>query len=259
MPSTRALPNGALDFCRDLIHVDGLHRHGRPCAPPHLRDSSRGEVPAEAVRESWRGDSSMRSVAIMVIAVAAFLVPTRSVYANPISPGASATETVGQALCRLIESSARARGLPISFLTRLIWQESSFRATAVSPVGAQGIAQFMPGTAQERGLLDPFDPEQAIPAAASLLHDLSLRFGNLGLAAAAYNAGPNRVSAWLERRGGLPAETRDYVVRITGRSAEDWAADARDEFSSSHRFHHNLRILSSARSESAPFAARGYG
>jgi len=171
----------------------------------------------------------MRSVAIMVIAVAAFLVPTRSVYANPISPGASATETVGQALCRLIESSARARGLPISFLTRLIWQESSFRATAVSPVGAQGIAQFMPGTAQERGLLDPFDPEQAIPAAASLLHDLSLRFGNLGLAAAAYNAGPNRVSAWLERRGGLPAETRDYVVRITGRSAEDWAADARDE------------------------------
>ena len=63
-------------------------------------------------------------------------------------------------------------------------------------------------------MLDPFDPEQAIPAAASLLHDLSLRFGNLGLAAAAYNAGPNRVSAWLERRGGLPAETRDYVCGL---------------------------------------------
>ena len=150
--------------------------------------------------------------------------------------------------------SARARGLPISFLTRLIWQESSFRATAVSPVGAQGIAQFMPGTAQERGLLDPFDPEQAIPAAASLLHDLSLRFGNLGLAAAAYNAGPNRVSAWLERRGGLPAETRDYVIRITGRSAEDWAAETKRRISSSHRFHHKPQnpVFSSQRTRCSP-------
>ena len=149
-------------------------------------------------------------------------------------------------------------GCPSPFLTKLIWQESSFRATAVSPVGAQGIAQFMPGTAQERGLLDPFDPEQAIPAAASLLHDLSLRFGNLGLAAAAYNAGPNRVSAWLERRGGLPAETRDYVVRITGRSAEDWAAQARDESPHPTVSITNSELLSSARSESAPFTARGY-
>jgi hypothetical protein len=140
------------------------------------------------------------------------------------STTAGAGETVAQAICRLVESSARARGLPVPFLTRLIWQESSFRASAISPVGAQGIAQFMPGTAQERGLADPFDPEQAIPAAASLLRDLSLQFGNLGLAGAAYNGGPNRVSAWLEGRGGLPAETRDYVLRITGRSADDWAA-----------------------------------
>jgi hypothetical protein len=89
----------------------------------------------------------------------------------------------------------------------------------------------MPGTARERGLADPFDPEQAIPAAASLLRDLSLQFGNLGLAAAAYNGGPNRVSAWLAGRGGLPAETRDYVLRITGRSAEAWAENggSRDE------------------------------
>jgi hypothetical protein len=114
-------------------------------------------------------------------------------------------------------------------LTRLIWQESSFRATAVSRAGAQGIAQFMPGTAQERGLADPFDPEQAIPAAASLLSDLSRRFGNLGLAAAAYNGGPGRVSAWLQGQGTLPLETRDYVLRITGRSAEDWAAEAKTD------------------------------
>jgi len=127
----------------------------------------------------------------------------------------------------LIETSARQRDLPLSFLTRLIWQESSLRATAISPVGAQGVAQFMPGTAQERGLADPFDPEQAIPAAARFLAELAARFGNLGLAAAAYNGGPNRIASWLEGKGGLPAETRDYVVRITGRSVEDWAAQAK--------------------------------
>jgi hypothetical protein len=138
------------------------------------------------------------------------------------APDSRAGETVGQALCRLVETSAQARALPVPFLTRLIWQESSFRTTAVSRAGAQGVAQFMPGTAQERGLADPFDPEQAIPAAAHLLSDLRAQFGNLGLAAAAYNGGPNRVAAWLAGNGGLPAETRDYVARITGRSAEEW-------------------------------------
>ncbi|NEU13988.1 lytic transglycosylase domain-containing protein [Methylobacterium sp. BTF04] len=137
-----------------------------------------------------------------------------------------ATETVEQALCRLIEGSAKARGLPVPFLTRLIWRESSFRVGAVSPVGAQGVAQFMPGTARERGLTDPFDPEQAIPHAAHLLADLNRQFGNLGLAAAAYNGGPGRVSAWLAGTGGLPAETRTYVLAITGAPAEEWRAGA---------------------------------
>ncbi|GJE27363.1 lytic transglycosylase domain-containing protein [Methylobacterium organophilum] len=132
------------------------------------------------------------------------------------------TETVEQALCRLIETSARAQRLPVPFLTRLIWRESSFRVGVVSPAGAQGVAQFMPGTARERGLTDPFDPEQAIPHAAHFLADLRRQFGNLGLAAAAYNGGPARVSAWLAGSGGLPAETRAYVIAITGRPAEDW-------------------------------------
>lgn len=133
-----------------------------------------------------------------------------------------ATETVEQALCRLIEGSAKARGLPVPFLTRLIWRESAFRVRAVSPVGAQGVAQFMPGTARERGLTDPFDPEQAIPHAAHLLADLNRQFGNLGLAAAAYNGGPGRVSSWLAGTGGLPTETRNYVLAITGAPAEAW-------------------------------------
>lgn len=135
----------------------------------------------------------------------------------------AATETVEQALCRLIESSATARGLPVSFLTRLIWRESSFRLGALSPAGAQGVAQFMPGTARERGLLDPFDPEQAIPHAAHLLADLKRRFGNLGLAAAAYNGGAQRVTNWLAGSGGLPAEP---APTCSGSPAAQWRIGA---------------------------------
>ncbi|KQT57280.1 lytic transglycosylase [Methylobacterium sp. Leaf456] len=153
-------------------------------------------------------------VALLALAGPAFAV------ASPES------ETVEQALCRLIEGSAKAQNLPVPFLTRLIWRESSFRVGVVSPAGAQGVAQFMPGTARERGLTDPFDPEQAIPHAAHFLSDLKRQFGNLGLAAAAYNGGPGRVTNWLAGSGGLPAETRAYVIAITGRPAEDWRPNA---------------------------------
>ncbi|WP_170984433.1 lytic transglycosylase domain-containing protein [Rhodoligotrophos defluvii] len=132
-------------------------------------------------------------------------------------------------ICGLIEKAAVEHRLPIEFFTRLIWKESAFRPNATSHVGAQGIAQFMPGTAAERGLQDPYDVHQAILASAHLLRDLRARFGNLGLAAAAYNAGPRRVDDWLAGAGGLPYETRDYVAAITGRAAEDWAdADRSD-------------------------------
>ncbi len=134
-----------------------------------------------------------------------------------------AMEPLDWTVCRLIERAAGANRLPVEFLTRLIWRESSFRAGAVSPAGARGIAQFMPGTAQERGLADPFDPEQAIPKAAHLLAELRRRFGNLGVAAAAYNAGPARVGDWLRGLGGLPAETRAYVHFVTRSAVEAWA------------------------------------
>jgi len=149
---------------------------------------------------------------------------TASLPEPPTAPAPSG-ETTAQALCRLIENAANRHELPIEFFTRLIWRESSFRTGAVSPVGAQGIAQFMPGTAAERGLTDPFDPEAALPASAALLAEHRERFGNLGLAAAAYNAGPNRVARWLAGESGLPLETQAYLVFITGRAAEDWAAD----------------------------------
>jgi hypothetical protein len=127
-------------------------------------------------------------------------------------------------ICRAVEDDAAASGLPVEFFARVIWQESRFNAQAVSRKGAQGIAQFMPATAGYRGLVDPFDPIEALKHSASYLHDLQTQFGNLGLAAAGYNAGPGRVSAWLAGRRALPAETRNYVAIITGWTADEWAA-----------------------------------
>ena len=106
---------------------------------------------------------------------------------------------------------------------RLIWKESRFDPNAVSPVGAEGIAQFMPGTARLRRLENPFDIEQAIPASAKYLGELKTGFGNLGLAAAAYNAGENRVSRWLSSGGYLPLETENYVLDIMGEPADNFS------------------------------------
>ncbi|HWK66198.1 MAG TPA: lytic transglycosylase domain-containing protein [Rhizobiaceae bacterium] len=126
-------------------------------------------------------------------------------------------------ICDLIEIEALRNGLPRDFFARLIWKESRFDPNAVSPVGAEGIAQFMPGTARMRGLSDPYDIDQAIPASASYLAELKKGFGNLGLAAAAYNAGENRVSRWLASGGFLPLETEAYVLDIMGEPADSFA------------------------------------
>ena len=133
-----------------------------------------------------------------------------------------------EALCLLIESAAKSNDLPLEFFVRVIWQESRFQPNAIGPVTrngqrAEGIAQFMPGTASERRLLDPFDPVQALPKSAEFLNELRHQFGNLGLAAAAYNAGPRRVQDWLGGSGVMPKETRNYVLAITGASVDDWA------------------------------------
>jgi hypothetical protein len=138
-----------------------------------------------------------------------------------------------EAICLMIEAAARANDLPLEFFARVIWQESRFQPGAIGPTTrsgqrAQGIAQFMPGTANERSLLDPFDPVQALPKSAEFLSELRGQFGNLGLAAAAYNAGPRRVQEWLAGTGQMPQETRHYVAVITGRTVEDWAAAGRN-------------------------------
>lgn len=124
--------------------------------------------------------------------------------------------------CSALKEAAESSSIPIGFFARLLWQESRFRSSEVSSAGAQGVAQFMPGTAAEVGLDDPFDPFKALPASAKFLRKLHDEFGNLGLAAAAYNAGSGRIRKWLSGRGALPRETRDYVRIITGNAAENW-------------------------------------
>jgi hypothetical protein len=125
-------------------------------------------------------------------------------------------------LCETAILVAQANKLPASFFTRLIQQESGFNPRVVSSAGAQGIAQFMPQTASSRGLLDPFEPIGAMAASAKYLAELVSQFGNLGLAAAAYNAGPKRVQDWIAKRTKLPAETRNYVYSITGQVVQAW-------------------------------------
>jgi hypothetical protein len=145
-------------------------------------------------------------------------------------PAADAREAdTREAVCLMIEAAAKANDLPLEFFARVIWQESRFQFDAVGPLTrrgqrAQGIAQFMPGTASERRLLDPFDPVQALPKSAEFLNELRNQFGNLGLAAAAYNAGPRRVQEWLGGSGAMPQETRNYVAAITGTTVDEWAA-----------------------------------
>src|SRR3954451_5049014 len=130
--------------------------------------------------------------------------------------------------CSSLARAAAVHDIPLAFFTRLIRQESNFNSKAVSRAGAQGIAQFMPATALWRGLSDPFEPTQALLESARWLHELQAEFGNLGLAAAAYNAGPRRVKDWVGGRGKLPNETRAYVRAITGRTAEEWISTPRE-------------------------------
>ena len=112
----------------------------------------------------------------------------------------------------LVIAGATGGGVPPIVLAALLRAESGYDPWAVSRVGAQGIAQFMPSTARGFGLHDPFDPVQAIPAAGRLLGAHLREFGSIPLALAAYNAGAGAV----HRFNGVPpyTETRAYVARI---------------------------------------------
>ena len=196
----------------------------------------------------WQSTSRLTAAYVVLAAALSHLPPAR---AEP--PGGSASAASDKAakaataaaeprgprpsvdeICRTLAQAASDNELPEEFFTRLIWQESRFDPAAVSPVGARGIAQFMPQTAAMRGLADAFEPLQALRESASYLRELRTTFrGNLGLAAAAYNAGPGQVDAWLAGRGSLPAETQAYVLIVTGYPAQAWAAQPPPQFASS--------------------------
>ena len=114
----------------------------------------------------------------------------------------------------LIIRAAQRWGVSAHLLAAQLYAESNFNPFARSPAGAEGIAQFTPGTAEAIGLADPFDPGAAIDAQAHLMRELLGRFGSVPLALAAYNAGPGAVAAC----GCIPPfpETRAYVARILG-------------------------------------------
>ncbi len=114
----------------------------------------------------------------------------------------------------LLARAAQRWNVSSTLLAAQIQQESGFDPSAVSPAGAQGLTQFMPGTAAQYDLEDPFDPEQAIGAQARLMRDLLRQFASVPLALAAYNAGPGAVAACMC----VPPipETQGYVASILG-------------------------------------------
>ncbi len=141
---------------------------------------------------------------------------------KPVQPPLAVSEaSFATDVCKLMEIRAKWRGINPHFIARLINVESRFSPNAISPAGAEGIAQFIPATAKRRGLKDPFDPASALTASIDFLAHLKARFGNLGLAAVAYNAGEGAASRFIAG-GRIPLETENYVYSITGRAAQEW-------------------------------------
>ena len=166
-----------------------------------LLASARPVGPKFEARESEGGTAA--------VSASRFVAPAH------LSPSASAhlPERAAEWL-PAIEQAAIDQGVDPKLLTALVWTESAFRVGAVSPAGAIGLGQLMPGTAAGMGV-DPFDPEDNLRGAATYLAQQLNAFGSVDLALAAYNAGPGRVV----KSGGIPniAETQAYVRIVTDR------------------------------------------
>ena len=139
---------------------------------------------------------------------------TRSVGYGPGDGESAIPDFVPEQLAPAIARAAQRWNISAALISAQLYAESNFNPFAQSPAGAQGIAQFMPGTARSYGLANPFDADAAIDAQAHLMHDLLQRFATVPLALAAYNAGPAAVAAC----GCIPPypETRAYVTKILG-------------------------------------------
>lgn len=197
-----AKPGDVLAFGNPAYHVAIYIGNGEMIAAPepgdHVKVQKVYETPSTIRRiiPSSSGDSATGAVSP---AVAASSLPGRSAAVMAFEPQFAAAE--------------RKYGLPAGMLSAVAQQESGGNINAVSPAGALGLMQFMPGTAAGLGV-NPYDPAQAIDGAGRLLaRNLSIFHGSVPLALAAYNAGAGAVQQY----GGVPpyAETQNYVRRIT--------------------------------------------
>ncbi len=115
-------------------------------------------------------------------------------------------------LAGIIRKESAKNHLDPNLVKSVIRAESDFKPSAVSPKGAMGLMQLMPGTAEILGVENPFDPEENIAGGTKFLGDLMKKFGNTDMALAAYNAGPGAV----QKYDGIPPykETKDYVKKV---------------------------------------------
>jgi soluble lytic murein transglycosylase-like protein len=144
--------------------------------------------------------------------------PAAAAAAGPLPTTASELPS-GTPFAAEITAAAKKHGVDPALLAGLVKQESGFNPNAVSPAGARGLTQLMPGTAAGLGVTDPLDPAQALDGGAKYLRQQLDAFGgDVTRALAAYNAGPGAV----QRYGGVPpyAETQNYVRKVQANAAD---------------------------------------
>ena len=129
-----------------------------------------------------------------------------------LSAGSSSAGGCPSTFSTYIADAAAHFNVPTDLVQAVIQTESNYNPHAESAAGAKGLMQLMDSTAQTMGVNNSFDPRQNIEGGVQYLHELLQRYGNVPLALAAYNAGPNAVDAY----GGIPpyAETQAYVQRV---------------------------------------------
>jgi len=136
--------------------------------------------------------------------------------AEPILPPLPQTAASPAEVAAAIQDSATRHAVPLALADAVAWQESRYNQAAVSPKGARGVMQLMPGTATTLGV-DALDMKSNIEGGVAYLAQQIRKYGDLRLALAAYNAGP----AAVDRYGDVPpyAETQNYVRTILARVA----------------------------------------
>ncbi len=184
-PPTQALPASG------PAGPDGLPRYGPGEASPAAAGQFASMVAAALERAREQGYLSG---------------PSESRGPNPVAPAA---------IEQLVDQNAATWQVDPALIKAVIANESAFDANATSRAGAMGLMQLMPGTASELGVGNAYDPAQNVAGGTRYLKGLLQRFnGDLRLAIAAYNAGPEAV----EKYGGIPpyAETQSYVTSVLG-------------------------------------------